>query len=285
LSDDKIINGSETAKEIKEIVKREISLLKKEKNRPPGLVTILVGNDPGSKVYVNLKQKACEEVGIHSEKLELEANVSEEKVIQKIQEYNDNEKIDGILVQLPLPKHLNSQEIMAKIDPSKDVDGFHPINTGLLANGDENNAFIPCTPKAMISLLEKIGKLQGKNVVIINHSPLIGRPLSMLLLNRNATVTITHEFTSNLSEQLKDADIIITAVGKPNLITKNMVKKGVIILDAGFSRIEGKIKGDVDFENILEKVSRITPPTGGIGPMTIAMLLDNTLKAYNMRKK
>ena len=285
MSEEKIIKGSEIAKEIKKIVKSEIELLKKERNRAPGLVTILVGDDPGSKVYVDLKQKACEEVGIYSEKLKLESNVSEEKLIQVIQDYNTNKKIDGILVQLPLPKHLNSQKIMAKINPEKDVDGFHPLNTGLIANGDEDKAFIPCTPKAMIYLLEKFDKLKGKNIVIINHSPLIGRPLSMLLLNRNATVTIVHEYTEKMKEHLKIADIIVTAVGKPNLVSKDMVKKGVIILDAGFSRIEGKIKGDVDFENMLEKVSKITPPTGGIGPMTIAMLLDNTLKAYNMRNK
>ena len=283
MSDDKIINGSEIAKTIKEKVKSEINILKKEIGRPPGLVTILVGEDPGSKVYVSLKQKACKENGIYSEKEKLDSKVSEKELIEIIEKYNNNEKIDGILVQLPLPKQLNAQKIMSSIDPKKDVDGFHPLNTGLLANGDEDKAFIPCTPKAMIYLLELICDLKGKNVVIVNHSPLIGRPLSMLLLNRNATVQIVHEYTNDMKSQLIKADIIITAVGKPNLITKDMVKEGVIILDAGFSRVEGKIRGDVDFDNLLKKVLKITPPTGGIGPMTIAMLLDNTLKSFNLR--
>ena len=280
MNEKKIINGTKIAGEIKEKIKKEILSLKENIGRAPGLVTILVGNDPGSKVYVNLKQKACLEVGIHSERVELENGITEKELIQIIHDYNKNDKIDGILVQLPLPKHFNPPKIMEEIKPSKDVDGFHPYNTGLLANGDEKKSFIPCTPKGMIYILEKITELKGKNVTIINHSHLIGRPLSMLLLNRNATITICHEFTNDLELNLKNADVIITAVGKPNLIKENMVKNEVIILDAGFSRVEGKIRGDADFENLLNKVSYITPPTGGIGPMTIAMLLENTLIAF-----
>ncbi|NHI93857.1 MAG: bifunctional 5,10-methylenetetrahydrofolate dehydrogenase/5,10-methenyltetrahydrofolate cyclohydrolase [Candidatus Lokiarchaeota archaeon] len=283
MSEDKIINGTEMAQKIKDNIKNEINSLKSKIGRAPSLVTILIGNDPGSKVYVNLKQKACLEVGIASEKLELDADISENKLINIINEYNKKNEIDGILIQLPLPSHLNPQKIMRAIEPTKDIDGFHPINTGLLANGDEKNSFIPCTPKGMIYILEKITDLKGKDVVIVNHSPLIGRPLTMLLLNRNATVKICHEFTRNFETQLSEADIIITAVGIPNLITTEMVKKNAIILDAGFSRVEGKIKGDVEFDKLISKIDKITPPTGGIGPMTIAMLLENTLISYKKR--
>lgn len=281
--EEKIINGTEIAQEIKDEIKLELEKLKKRVGRAPGLVTILVGDDKGSQVYVNLKQKACAEVGINSEKLELEKDISEEKLIKIIQEYNEKDEIDGILIQLPLPKHLNQQKIMSEIDPAKDVDGFHPINTGLLANGDEN-CFIPCTPYGMVHILEKITNLKGKYVVIVNHSPLIGRPLAMLLLNRNATVKICHEFTEKLEDHLKRAEILITAVGKPNIIKEQMIKNGVIILDAGFSRVKGKIQGDVDFNKVLLKVKKITPPTGGIGPITIAMLLKNTVLSFKNRR-
>ncbi|MFX1452478.1 MAG: bifunctional 5,10-methylenetetrahydrofolate dehydrogenase/5,10-methenyltetrahydrofolate cyclohydrolase, partial [Promethearchaeota archaeon] len=200
-----------------------------------------------------------------------------------IKKLNENKKIHGILVQLPLPNHLDQQEIMEKINPEKDVDGFHPINVGKLANRDESG-FIPCTPKGILFLLEQIvPSLEGKNVTIINHSTVIGRPLAMLLLNRNATVSVCHIKTDDLEKYTKKADIIITATGVPNLIKSDMVKDGVIIIDAGFSRIEGKIVGDADFEHLKEKSSYITPPTGGVGPMTIAMLLENTVLAVEKK--
>ncbi|NVM05235.1 MAG: bifunctional 5,10-methylenetetrahydrofolate dehydrogenase/5,10-methenyltetrahydrofolate cyclohydrolase [Candidatus Helarchaeota archaeon] len=274
-----LIDGSKIANDIKKELSNEISLLKKTHNIIPGLATILIGDDPGSKVYVRLKQKACQEIGIYSEKIVFPNNVTEEKIFSSIKKLNENDKIHGILVQLPLPNHLDQLRIMEKIKPEKDVDGFNPVNAGKLANRDESG-FIPCTPKGILYLLEQIlPSLEGKNITIINHSTVIGRPLAMLLLNRNATVTICHIKTDNLKKYTQNADIIITAAGVPNLIKIDMVKDGVIIIDAGFSRVEGKIVGDADFENLKEKSSHITPPTGGVGPMTIAMLLENTVLA------
>ncbi|MHA1300339.1 MAG: bifunctional 5,10-methylenetetrahydrofolate dehydrogenase/5,10-methenyltetrahydrofolate cyclohydrolase [Candidatus Helarchaeota archaeon] len=274
-----IINGKKVAEKIKEKLVKEIKILKESHKISPGLATILIGEDPGSKVYIKLKHKACEEIGIYSELIKLSETVSEDIVLSEIDKLNNNEKIHGILVQLPLPKHLDQQKIMEKINPEKDVDGFHPINIGKLANGDESG-FIPCTPKGMLHLLEQIASpLEGKNVTIINHSTVIGRPLAMLLLNRNATVSICHVKTDDLKKYTEKADIIVTAAGVPNLIKPDMVKKGVIIIDAGFSRVEGKIHGDADFNNLKDICSYITPPTGGVGPMTIVMLLKNTVKA------
>ncbi len=274
-----IIDGSKTANEIKKELANEIKNLKKTHNIIPGLATILIGDDPGSKVYVRLKEKACQEIGIYSEKIVFPNNVTEAEVFSSIKKLNENDKIHGILVQLPLPDHLEQLRIMEKIKPEKDVDGFNPVNAGKLANRDESG-FIPCTPKGILYLLEQIlPSLEGKNITIINHSTVIGRPLAMLLLNRDATVTICHIKTDNLKKHTQKADVIITAAGVPNLIKKDMVKDGVIIIDAGFSRVEGKIVGDVDFENLKEKSSYITPPTGGVGPMTIAMLLENTVQA------
>lgn len=274
-----IIDGSKTANQIKKELSNEITYLKKTHNIIPGLATILIGDDPGSKVYVRLKEKACQEIGIFSEKIVFPNNVTEAEIFSSINKLNENDKIHGILVQLPLPDHLEQLRIMEKIKPEKDVDGFNPVNAGKLANRDESG-FIPCTPKGILYLLEQIlPSLEGKNITIINHNTVIGRPLAMLLLNRNATVTICHIKTDNLKKHTQKADVIITAAGVPNLIKKDMVKDGVIIIDAGFSRVEGKIVGDVDFENLKEKVSYITPPTGGVGPMTIAMLLENTVQA------
>ena len=279
----KIIDGSKIANDIKKELSNKVKLLKKTHNVIPGLATILIGDDPGSKVYVKLKQKACQEIGIYSEKLEFPTTVNKEEIFSIIKKLNENKKIHGILVQLPLPNHLDQQEIMEKIDPEKDVDGFHPINVGKLANRDESG-FIPCTPKGILFLLEQIlPSLEGKNVTIINHSTVIGRPLAMLLLNRNATVSVCHIKTDDLEKYTKKADIIITATGVPNLIKSDMVKDGVIIIDAGFSRVEGKIVGDADFEHLKEKSSYITPPTGGVGPMTIAMLLENTVLAVEKK--
>lgn len=280
-----IIDGTQIANEIKKELANEIDILKNSYDIVPGLATIMVGEDPGSKIYVANKQKACQEIGINSEKLVFPENITEQKIISSIKKLNNDDKIHGILVQLPLPKHLNQHIIMEKISPEKDVDGFHPINIGKLANGDESS-FIPCTPKGIIYLLEQIlPSLEGKNVTIINHSTIIGRPLAMLLLNRNATISVCHVMTDDLNKYTQKADIIITAAGVPNLIKADMVQEGVIIIDAGFSRVEGKIVGDADFENLKEIASYITPPTGGVGPMTIAMLLKNTVFAVKMHTK
>ncbi|MHA1377357.1 MAG: bifunctional 5,10-methylenetetrahydrofolate dehydrogenase/5,10-methenyltetrahydrofolate cyclohydrolase [Candidatus Helarchaeota archaeon] len=280
-----IIDGKKIAAEIKNKLLKEIKFYKNTHNLAPGLATILIGEDPGSKIYVQLKHKACKEIGIYSEQILLSKDVSEDKIFSKINELNNNEKIHGILVQLPLPKPFNQQKIMEKINPEKDVDGFHPFNIGKLVNGDESG-FIPCTPKGILYLLEQVASpLEGNNVTIINHSSVVGRPLAMLLLNRNATVCICHVETDDLMKYTEKADIIVTAAGVPNLIKQDMVREGVIIIDAGFSRVDGKIHGDADFENLKNICSYITPPTGGVGPMTIAMLLKNTVDASKKMMK
>ena len=272
----KIIDGSSKAAEIKNKLRTEILNLK-EKGIIPGLATILIGENPGSIVYVNMKQKACRAIGIHSEKISFPMETSPTSVLKKIQDLNSQESIHGILIQLPVPPEF--QDLIQRIDPLKDVDGFHSQNIGRLATGDENETLVSCTPLGILTLLEDLTTLRGKNIVIINHSVVVGRPLALLLLNREATVTVCHEFTENLKQYVLEADIIITAVGIPHLIKKDMVKPGAIVIDAGFSRVDGKIMGDVDFDAVKEIASHITPPTGGVGPMTIAMLLQNTVKA------
>ncbi|MHA1146402.1 MAG: bifunctional 5,10-methylenetetrahydrofolate dehydrogenase/5,10-methenyltetrahydrofolate cyclohydrolase [Candidatus Helarchaeota archaeon] len=275
----KIIDGRAKAAEIKSALREEIANLKK-KNIIPGLATILIGSDPGSIVYVNMKQKTCQELGIYSEKITFPESIEAEEVEKEILNLNKREDIHGILVQLPIPPEL--KYVLDLIVPYKDVDGFHPENVGNVANNNEENAFIPCTPQGILSFLEDLTDLKGKNVTIVNHSPVVGRPLANLLLNRDATVTVCHVHTINLQQFTKNADILITAAGVPHLIKADMVKQGVIVIDAGFSRVEGKIVGDVDFEAVKEIASHITPPTGGVGPMTIAMLMKNTVKAASL---
>ncbi len=274
-----ILDGSTTAKSIREEIKKEVEILKETHNKVPGLATILVGENPGSKIYVNLKHKACKDAGIYSLIEKFTVDITETELINKINEFNNNPAINGILVQLPLPKHINEQKIMNTIAPGKDADGFHPENMGNLLIGNEG--LVPCTPKGIIYLLEKNNvKIQGAEVVVVNHSNVIGKPLAALLLNRNATVTVCHVFTKDLAEHTKKADIVITGTGIPNIIKADMIKDGAVIIDAGIARVDGKTVGDVDFENVEKKAALITPVPGGVGPMTIAMLLSNTLMSF-----
>jgi len=275
-----IIDGKKIAAGIKEKVKKEVDSMQTK----PGLATVLVGDDPASQLYVKLKGKACDEAGIKSEKYEFPGDVEEGEIIKLIRELNSNSSIHGILVQLPLPKHLNSQEIMAEIAPEKDVDGFNPVSMGNLMIGNEG--FVPATPKGIIGMLEHEGvDVEGKDCVIVNHSPVVGKPLAMLLLNREATVSVCHVKTKDLGRFTREAEILIVAAGVPGLIKADMVKEGAVVIDVGINKTEDGIVGDVDFEAVKDKASLITPVPGGVGPMTIAMLLENTVMAVKWQKK
>ena len=281
-----IIDGKKIAKDLRQNLKNEIQNLKN--NVKPYLVVILIGNNTASKIYVKNKEKSASEVGIKSKVIELEANISEKDLIKKIEYLNLNINVHGILVQLPLPKHIDERKIISKIDPIKDVDGFHPVNVGNLSSG--NDAMIPCTPLGCYLLLKNtIQNLSGKNVVIIGRSNINGKPMAQLLLKENCTVTVTHSKTKNIEKICKHADIIVVAVGIPKMINKNWVNKNSVVIDVGINRIEEngskKIVGDADFENIKNEVFAITPVPGGVGPMTIACLLKNTLKAFKNQVK
>ncbi len=277
-----IVDGKKLASDIKEEVKIEVENLAKKYGKSPSLATILVGNNPASEIYINLKDKASKEVGINSMIYRFSETITEEELFKKILELNVNKDINGILVQMPLPKHINTEKIMEAINYKKDVDGFNPINSGRLMNNNETLA--SCTPKGVMEMLEKYGvQIEGSNVTIINHSPVVGKPLALMLLSRNATVTVCHIFTKNLKEHTLKADILISAVGKPNLITEDMVKENAVVVDVGISRVNGKILGDIDFENVKKRASFITPVPGGAGPMTVAMLLKNTVEAFKMQ--
>ncbi len=274
----KVIDGRKIAAEIRGRVIEEARTLWEQHGIRPGLAAILIGRDPASEVYVGLKQKACEEAAFTFRKISLPESVSEKEVVKHIEKLNMDKSIHGMIVQLPLPPHLNENKIIAALSPEKDVDGLHPINMGRLLLGDEG--ITPCTPTGIITLLEREGvTLRGKHVVIVNRSKIVGRPLMAMMINRDATVTVCHSKTANLATHTKTADILIVAVGKPMFITENMVKDGAIVVDVGINRIEGRIVGDVDFEKVKEKASAITPVPGGVGPMTVAMLLRNVLEA------
>lgn len=275
-----IIDGKEIALKIKQELKEK---LKKLENKP-SLAVILVGNDSGSQIYVRNKKKACEEIGINSIIIKMPDSISENELIIKIKELNNDDDINGILVQLPLPKQINTKKIINLISPSKDVDGFHPLNLGSLFSGYET--IVPCTPKGIIKLIETTGvEISGKNSVVIGRSNIVGKPLASMLLNRNATVTICHSKTKDLKKHTLNADILVSAVGKLNLITADMVKKNSVVIDTGMNRLDnGRLTGDVDFENVKNIVSYITPVPGGVGPMTIASLLENTFLCYKMQK-
>jgi len=278
-----IINGKEVANEIREKLKKEVEELK-NKGITPGLATILVGNNPASQVYVNMKQKACKNIGIYSEQHTLEENTSQEELIDLIEKLNSNEKIHGILCQLPLPSHIDTNKILFAISPEKDVDGFHPVNIGRLSSKkslkeiEEEKLFIPCTPYGIIQLLRKYNiEIQGKEAVVVGRSNIVGKPISMLLLASNATVTVCHSRTKNLPEVTSRADILIAAIGRSKMITKDMIKENAVVIDVGVNRLPEGLVGDVDFENVKEKALFITPVPGGVGPMTITMLLYNTV--------
>lgn len=279
-----LIDGKAISAKVKEEVKNEAAQLT-EKGVVPCLAVILVGDDKASQTYVNSKEKACKACGIRSLKYTLEANTSESALIDLIQSLNENDEVDGILVQLPLPKHIDENKILEKISCEKDVDGFHAVNVGRLVSGLDG--FVPCTPCGIMRLFKEYGiKVSGKNAVVIGRSNIVGKPMANLLLNANATVTVTHSKTQNLAKITKDADIIVVAIGKPNFLKADMVKNGAVVIDVGINRLKNnKLVGDVDFENVANKCSFITPVPGGVGPMTIAMLLKNTIKSAKNRLK
>jgi methylenetetrahydrofolate dehydrogenase (NADP+)/methenyltetrahydrofolate cyclohydrolase len=283
-----LIKGAEVASQIREELKKEIAELKAKHNVVPGLATVLVGSDPASQVYVGAKEKTCQELGIYSERHDLAEDTKQEELITLVQKLNQDAKINGILVQLPLPKHLNEEEVLYAIDPRKDVDGFHPVNVGKLMIGEPD--YIPCTPAGIQQLLIRSGtQIEGAEVVVVGRSNIVGKPIANILLQKrpgaNATVTICHTKTRDMAFHTKRADILIVAAGKAKAITADMVKEGVVVIDVGVNEIgktpEGKriLAGDVDFETVKEKAKAITPVPGGVGPMTITMLMMNTVRA------
>jgi methylenetetrahydrofolate dehydrogenase (NADP+)/methenyltetrahydrofolate cyclohydrolase len=274
-----IIDGNKIAQEVRHSVRKEALDFKEKTGIVPGLAVILVGEDPASQVYVGRKAKACAEVGFLSREYKLSADTSEAKLLNIIDELNADQVIHGILVQLPLPKHISTEKIIAAIDPHKDVDGFHPYNVGGLVSG--NPLFVPCTPRGIMELISRTGiELSGKEAVVVGRSNIVGKPMALLLLAQHATVTICHSRTKDLPAVTRRADVLIAAVGKPHMIKANMVKEGAVVIDVGVNRLEnGKLAGDVAFDEVAAKASFITPVPGGVGPMTIAMLMKNTLDA------
>ena len=280
----KIISGKEVSQKVKEQVAEEVRVLK-EQNIEPCLAVILVGDDPASRVYVNNKKKACEFCGIRSLEYLMPENTTQDELTELIGKLNDDESVNGILCQLPLPKHLDEKKVINLIRPEKDVDAFHPENVGHIMIGDFN--FLPCTPAGIMEMLKSENiSLDGKHCVIIGRSNIVGKPMAMLMLKQNATVTVCHSHTNNLKEIVKQADVIVAAVGRAKFVTSDMVKDGAVIVDVGINRGEdGKLYGDVDFESCCEKSSYITPVPGGVGPMTIATLMQNTITAAKIQNK
>lgn len=274
-----ILDGKVVSEAIKEKVKCDVASLK-EKGILPHLTVLIIGNNPASQTYVRNKEKTCEQLGFKSTVIKFEEDATQEEVLEKIEELNNDSDVHGILVQLPIPKHFDTQLVLESISKDKDVDGFHPFNAGRMLSGTtgENHPF-PCTPAGVIELLKYNNiEIEGKNAVIVGRSNIVGKPLVPLLLNENATVTVCHSKTNNLKEVTKQADILIVAIGTPNFIKKDMVKNGAVVVDVGINRLEnGKLTGDVDFEEVKEVASYITPVPGGVGPMTIAMLMNNTI--------
>ena len=277
-----IIDGKAVSKKVKEDVKAECEQLK-AKGITPGLAVIIVGEDPASQVYVHNKEVACEACGFHSVKYALPAETTKEELNALIDELNEDNSINGILCQLPLPKHLDDKEVINRINPIKDVDAFHPVNVGAIMIGDYN--YLPCTPAGVMELIHSTGvDVSGKKAVVIGRSNIVGKPMAMLLLHENATVEITHSKTQSLADVTKEADILVAAIGKAKFVTADMVKQGAVVIDVGMNRDEnGKLCGDVDFESVKDKCSFITPVPGGVGPMTIAMLMKNTLTAAKLQ--
>ena len=275
-----IINGKQVSQNVREAQKAETEALFQKYGKRPGLAVIIVGEDPASKVYVANKEKACIEVGFHSELYRMPENTTIEELLSLIDRLNKDDKIHGILCQLPLPKHLDEEKVILAIDPNKDVDAFHPVNTGKIMIG--NHSFLPCTPAGVMKLIESTGTdISGKECVVIGRSNIVGKPQAMLLLQANGTVTICHSRTKNLKEVTKRADILVVAIGKADFVTGDMIKEGAVVIDVGMNRrADGKLTGDVDFESAEKVASYITPVPGGVGPMTITMLLQNTLTAF-----
>ena len=274
-----IIDGKKVAADLRENLKKKVAELKSTYNAVPGLTVILVGEDPPSKIYVKNKEKSAIEVGINSEVIRYPNNVEEKVVLNKIKELNKNEKVSGILVQLPLPKHIDKRKVIETIDPKKDVDGFHPVNVGNLSSGYDST--IPCTPLGCYLLIKDTEKnLNGKHAVIIGRSNLNGKPMTQLLLKENCTVTITHSKTKDLKTECKRADLIVAAVGRAKLVKADWVKKDAIVIDVGINKTDSGLVGDVDFNEVSKIAKAITPVPGGVGPMTIACLLSNTIECF-----
>jgi methylenetetrahydrofolate dehydrogenase (NADP+) / methenyltetrahydrofolate cyclohydrolase len=280
-----VIDGSKMAQEVRYQVHKETLDFKDKTGIVPGLAVILVGDDQASQVYVSRKANACEEVGFLSREYKLSADTSEVKLLSIISELNADKAIHGILVQLPLPKHIQTDKIIAAMDYEKDVDGFHPYNVGGLVSG--NPLFVPCTPRGIMELISRTGiELSGKEAVVVGRSNIVGKPMALLLLAQHATVTICHSRTKDLPAVTRRADVLIAAVGKPEMIKANMVKEGAVVIDVGVNRLaSGKLAGDVSFKEVAPQASYITPVPGGVGPMTIAMLMKNTLDAARMTVK
>ena len=277
-----LINGKEIAAQVKAEIAKEATELADNGGVTPGLAVIIVGDDPASKIYVRNKKKACEEVGFYSEEFALPEKTSQKELIALIDTLNKRIDIDGILVQLPLPKHLNEKAVIGAISPKKDVDAFSPFNVGRIMIGDYR--FLPCTPAGVMELIKSTGiEIAGKSCVVIGRSNIVGKPMAMMLLNESGTVTVCHSKTENLAEITSNADILVSAVGKPRFVTADMVKEGAVVIDVGINHDEnGKICGDVDFVSVEPKAGYITPVPGGVGPMTIAMLMKNTLTAAKL---
>ena len=277
-----IISGKEVSANVKANIKKEVAILNSI-NIEVGLAVVIVGNNVASRVYVNAKKKACEETGINSYEYALPENTTQQELISLVNKLNNDDKVNGILVQLPLPRQINENSIINAISPEKDVDAFHPINVGKIMIGDYN--FLPCTPAGVMELINSTGvEIKGKECVVVGRSNIVGKPMAMLLLHKSGTVTICHSKTVDLKETCKRADILVAAVGVPNLITADMVKEGAIVIDVGMNRLgDGKLCGDVDFVNVKEVAGFITPVPGGVGPMTIAMLMKNTLTAAKIK--
>ncbi len=281
----KIIDGKELAKKVRLELKDEVEKLKKDENIHPKLAVIMVGSDPASQIYVRNKSKACDEIGIEFEEFLLDENTTQKELLDLIDKLNENEKVNGILLQSPIPKNLDINEAFRRISPEKDVDGFNPVNVGKLTLGQKG--FVSCTPSGVIKMLEEYNiDIEGKNAVVLGRSNIVGKPMSQCLLNKNATVTICHSKTKNINDITKNADIIVAAIGKKEFVKGDMVKEGAVVIDVGINRGEdGKLKGDVDFEEVSKKASYITPVPGGVGPMTIAMLMTNVVKAAKEQNK
>jgi len=288
-----IIDGKKVSDEIRAEIKLKVAELKEKYNSVPGLAVVIAGNDPASEVYVKMKEKGCDETGINSFKYVLPDNVSKDELLSLIDKLNSDSKVNGILVQLPLPKHIKEDDIIGAIIPEKDVDGFHPINTGKMVADQE--CFLPCTPNGIQELINRYVKnLKGKHLVVVGRSNIVGKPVANMMLQKNkradCIVTVCHTSAPDISVYTKQADILVVAAGRANTVTGNMVKDGVVVIDVGVNRINNphdstktKVTGDVDFESVAKKASAITPVPGGVGPMTIAMLLSNTLKAFELQ--
>ena len=278
------IDGKALSKKIKSRLNEETTQLKESRNIVPGLAVIIIGDDPASRAYVGMKAKACKEVGFYSIVHEMPNSITQDEIIETIKMMNNNPRIDGILVQLPLPAHIDTNKILEVIEPKKDVDGFHAYNVGRLVTGLDS--FVACTPLGVMEMFKEYNiELQGKDVCVVGASNIVGKPMASLLLNANATVTVTHIYTKDLASHTSKADIVIVGVGVPHLIKEDMIKDGAVVIDIGINRLEdGSLTGDVDFQNVSPKCSFITPVPGGVGPMTVTALMMNTLKACKLKQ-